>query len=474
MAGISSVGAYIPMYRLPRTAFSEAWGSGGGPGERSVASHDEDTMTMAVNAAVDVLKAHGRDGIDGLFFASTTATYREKLSATLIAAAADLDPNIRTADFAGSLRAGTSALLAALDAVNAGSAKNVLVVASDDRQGYPRSDFESIFGDGAAAVVVSRTNVAAEITQRVSIANEIADVWRRDSDRFVRSWEDRFIITHGYDGTTRQAVQELLAGAKLTPADITRAVLYGPETRSHTALVRGLGFDPKTQVQDPLFTTVGNTGAAHAMIMLVAALEQAKAGDRLLLASYGDGADAMLLEVKKRAKKGRAVSGHVASRRVLPSYERFVAYRGVVETNPEPPLRVEAWSGSSIAWRDRAQTIRLHGSKCNRCGTVTHPIQRICYQCRAKDDFTEIRLYDKPGAIYAFTRDNLAGGLETPVINCVVESQEGQCRIFSILTDADPAQVEVGTPVEFTFRKMHEGADQHNYYWKVRPATDGR
>ncbi|MCH8190699.1 MAG: hydroxymethylglutaryl-CoA synthase family protein, partial [Chloroflexi bacterium] len=176
MAGISSVGAYIPMYRLPRTAFSEAWGSGGGPGERSVASHDEDTMTMAVNAAVDVLKAHGRDGIDGLFFASTTATYREKLSATLIAAAADLDPNIRTADFAGSLRAGTSALLAALDAVNAGSAKNVLVVASDDRQGYPRSDFESIFGDGAAAVVVSRTNVAAEITQRVSIANEITDV----------------------------------------------------------------------------------------------------------------------------------------------------------------------------------------------------------------------------------------------------------------------------------------------------------
>ncbi|MCH8195058.1 MAG: hydroxymethylglutaryl-CoA synthase family protein, partial [Chloroflexi bacterium] len=124
MAGISSVGAYIPKYRLPRTAFSEAWGSGGGPGERSVASHDEDTMTMAVNAAVDVLKAHGRDGIDGLFFASTTATYREKLSATLIAAAADLDPNIRTADFAGSLRAGTSALLAALDAVDAGSAKN--------------------------------------------------------------------------------------------------------------------------------------------------------------------------------------------------------------------------------------------------------------------------------------------------------------------------------------------------------------
>ncbi|MEE9285659.1 MAG: zinc ribbon domain-containing protein [Dehalococcoidia bacterium] len=470
MPGITSVGAYIPMYRLPRTAFAEAWGSGGGPGERSVASYDEDTMTMAVNAAVDVLKAHGRNDIEALFFASTTATYREKLSATLIAAAADLGPNVRTADFAGSLRAGTSALLAAVDAVNAGAARSVLVVASDARQAYPRSSFESAFGDGAAALVVSRTNVAVEVTHQVSISNEITDVWRRDSDPFVRSWEDRFIIMHGYDATTKQAVRELLSRAKLIPADVTKAVLYGPDTRSHTALVRGLGFDPKSQVQDPLFTTVGNTGAVHALLMLVAALEQARAGDKLLLASYGDGADAVLLEVKRRPKKRRAVSGHLEPRRTLPSYERFVAYRGVVQTDPEPPLRVEAWSGSTVAWREQAQTIRLHGSKCNQCGTVTHPIQRVCYNCRAKDDFTEVRLYDKPGAIYSFTRDHLAGGLEPPVVNCVVESEEGQCRIFSTMTDVDPAQVQVGTPIEFTFRKMHEGSYQHNYYWKVRPA----
>ncbi len=458
------------MYRLPRKAFADAWGTGGGPGERSVASHDEDTMTMAVNAAVDLLTASGRDGIDAVFFASTTATYREKLSAAFIAAAGDLGPKMRTADFGGSLRAGTQALLAALDAVAAGSAENVLVVASDRRQAYPRSDFETQFGDAAAAVLVTASGAAAEVTARATVSNEIHDIWRRDSDAFVRSWEDRFVVQHGYEASTMDAVKDVLAKAQLKPADVSKAAVYGPDARSHGGLVRALGFDPNTQVLDPLLGNVGNTGAAHALLLLVSALEQAKAGDTLLLASYGDGADAFILEVKGAPKKGRAVSGHLAWKRTLPSYERFAAYRGVVTTNPEPPLRVEAWAGSTVAWRERAQTIQLHGSKCNKCGTVTHPIQRVCYTCRAKDDFSHVRLYDRPAAIYAFTRDNLAGGLEPPVVNCVIESSEGKCRLFSILTDADPSQVKIGMPLEFTFRKMHEAANQHNYYWKVRPA----
>ena len=131
MPGISSVEAYIPKYRLPRSVFAQAWGSGGGAGERAVASYDEDTLSLAVNAAVDALNAQGRDDVDAVFFASTTASYKEKSSAALIATAADLPATVRTADFGSSLRSGTSALLAALDAIKAGSVRSVLVVASD-------------------------------------------------------------------------------------------------------------------------------------------------------------------------------------------------------------------------------------------------------------------------------------------------------------------------------------------------------
>ena len=469
MAGIVSIGAYVPQYRLARSAFAEAWGAGGGPGERSVASYDEDTTTLAVNAVVDVLRAHGRGGIDALFFASTTPAYREKLSAALIATAADLGPEVRTADFGDSLRAGTAALLAALDAVNAGSARNVLVVAADTRQGYPRSSDESNFGDAAAAVVVGKTGVAAEITAQVTHTSEIVDVWRRASDPFVRSWEERFAISYGYEASVKRAVKDLLAKGKLAIGDVSKVVAYGPDLRNHTALMRSLGVDPKEQVQDSLISSVGNTGAAHALLMLVAALEQAKAGDRLLVASYGDGADAFLVDVKKRVKKGRAVSGHLVWKRPLASYDRFLAYSGTLETNPEAPLRVETFAASTIEHREQAPTLRLHASKCNQCGTVQHPIQRICYTCRSKDDYTEVRLFDQAAKVFAFTRDNLAGGLEPPVVNCVVESDEGQCRVFSIVTDTDPLDVKVGTRVEFTFRKMHEGGNFHNYYWKVRP-----
>ena len=469
MSGITSIGAYIPQYRLPRKAFSEAWGSGGGLGERSVANHDEDTLTMAVNAAVDALGANGRDQIDAVHFASTTAPYREKQSATVVATAADLGTDIRAVDFAGSLRAGTSALLAAFDAVNAGSASNVLVVAADDRWGYPKSDHESTFGDAAAAVVVSKGAAAVEVVAQASIANEITDVWRRASDDFVRTWEDRFVIQHGYDSTTKQAIRAVLDKAGLQPADITKAVVYGPETRSHQALIRGAGFDPGAQAQDNLIATVGNTGAAHALLMLVAALEEAKAGDKILLASYGEGADALVLEVKKKPKKGRAVSGHLAIKRTLPSYERYLAYRGIVGVTPEAPLRVEPYAASTVAWRTRSQTLRFHGSKCNQCGTLHHPIQRICYNCQSKDDYTEVRLYDKPGTVFTFTRDNLAGGLEPPTVNCVVESDEGNARISCIMTDNEPLEGKVGARVEFTFRKIHEAGNYHNYYWKCRP-----
>lgn len=470
MPGISSVGAYIPKYRLPRSVFAQAWGSGGGAGERAVASYDEDTLSLAVNAAVDALNAQGRDDVDAVFFASTTAPYKEKSSAALVATAADLPANVRTADFGNSLRSGTSAFLAALDAIKAGSLRSVLVVASDTRRGFPKSSFEATFGDAAAAVILSNKQVAVNVTDYISTTSEIADVWRRDSDQFVRSWEDRFVITQGYEAITKAALADLLTKNNLTNKDLTTAAIYGPEARNHGAVIRSLGLDA-SQVAPNLIDGVGNAGAAHSLLMLVAALENAAPGDKVALASYGDGADAILLDVKQKPKFEKAVSAHLADKRALTSYDRFLAYGGTLATDPEPPSRAESMGAATKTWRLQSDTIRLHASKCNQCATVTHPIQRICYTCRSKDDYTEVRLYDKPAKLFAFTKDHLAGGLEPPVLNCIAESSEGSARVFSILTDAGPDEAKIGMPIEFTFRKMNEAANFHNYYWKVKPAV---
>ena len=114
MIGITSYGAYIPVYRLSRDEIARAWGTTAMGGEKAVANSDEDSLTMAVEAVIDCLNGLDRQKIDGLYFASTTPPYREKQCASILSCAIDLSREIFTADFCNSLRAGISALSAAL------------------------------------------------------------------------------------------------------------------------------------------------------------------------------------------------------------------------------------------------------------------------------------------------------------------------------------------------------------------------
>jgi len=473
MSGIISYGAYVPLWRLNRDAIGAAWGRASLGGERSIANNDEDTVTMAVEAVLDCLTGIDHDNVDGLYFASTTAPFREKQCATLVAAAADLRPDIITADFSNSLRAGTNALRAALDAVNSGSAQNIIVVATDCRLAYPRSDYEQHFGDSAVALLISKNGKAiANVKASHTISNEMYDVWRLDKDTFVQSWEDRFIIEHGYIENMSTAISDLMKKQNLSADNITKAVLYAPTVRAQQQLARKLGLDPKTQLQDLLVSNLGVCGCAHSLLLLVAALENAKAGDKLLVASYGDGSDAFLIETTDEIEKSetvrRGVKGFLASKLMLPTYERYLSYRGILEPQPGESFRL--FPSASVSWRERNWSIRFHGSKCKSCGLVTFPIQRVCYQCQSKDNYEEVRLSDKRGKVFTFSLDNLAGRSDDPVIpQIVIESEMDNARIYCLMTDCDPKEIKIGMPVELTFRRIYEGGGMYNYFWKCRP-----
>lgn len=445
MAGITSYGAYIPLWRLSRDAIAAAWGRNSLGGERSVANNDEDTLTMASEAASDCLNGVNREGVDGVYFASTTPPFKEKECSTFVANVVDLRPEIITADYGYSLRSGTAALRAALHAVDSGFAKSVLVTASDCRLGYPRSDYEQSFGDAAAALLIGNTTKAAvRVEDSYSISNEIYDVWRLDKDNYVQSWEDRFIIEHGYTDSMQKAISGLMKKQNLSPKDITKAVFYGPTIRAQQTLARNLGLDVKTQVQDLLMSNVGISGCAHALLMLVAALEEAKPGDRLLLASYGNGSDAFLLRVTdsiEKIKDGRrGVRGFLKSKAVLPGYAKYLSYRGMLEPQPGEPFRT--LPAATKDYQTRNWSIHCHGSKCKDCGLITFPIQRICYNCQSKDNYEEIRLSDKKGKIFTYCLDQLAGRSDDPVVpQIVVESELGNARLYCLMTDCDPSQI---------------------------------
>jgi 3-hydroxy-3-methylglutaryl CoA synthase len=473
MAGIISYGAYLPLWRLSRDTIANAWESASIGGERSVANNDEDAITMASEAASDCLADLKREKVDGLYFASTTAPYREKECSTLVAMAADLRSEIITADFGNSLRAGTEAFRAALDAVTGGSASQVLVTAADCRVGYPRSNYEQVFGDASAALLISNAVKPAVIVEgSYSLSNELYDVWRLDKDVYVQSWEDRFIIEHGYTDNMERAVSGLLRKMALSPQDITRAVLYAPTGRAQQGLARRLGFDAKTQLQDLLVGNVGITGCAHTLLMLIAALEEAKPGDKILVASYGSGCDAFLLSVTKEIAevKGnrRGIKGHLSSRRALSSYARYLSYRGLLEPQPGEPFRL--FPAATTSWRERNWAVRMHGSKCKNCGTVAFPIERVCYNCRSKDNFEEVRLSDKKARVFTYTLDNLAGRSDDPTIPQIgVEFDYQGTRTYLPMTDCDPREVKIDMPVEMTFRRLYEGGGMYNYFWKCRP-----
>lgn len=475
MAGIISYGAYIPIYRLKRDEMARAWSRGSSGGERAVANFDEDSATMAVEAISDCLRYIDRQSVDALYFASTTPPYREKQTASLIAQASDLKRQLFAADFTDSLRCGTMALQAAMDAVASGSAKRAMVAAADIRIGPPQSSSEQDFGDGAAALLIGDQGVIGEIEGSYSHADDILDTWKTETDTFTRSWEDRFILSEGYTRNIAEAISGIMQKYSLKPKDIAKAVFYAPDARRHSELAKELGFDPKSQVQDPMFKSIGNTGAAFALMMLVAALEEAKPGDRILFANYGDGADAFILRVTNeitKLKVRRGIKGHLASKLELKTYEKYVRFRKLMPL--ESQARESANAFPPVAWREREQLTSLHGSKCNNCGRTFHPMQRVCIYCGTKDDYVSVPLSDRKGTLYTYCIDNLAlsGDPPTVVSKVHLEDKKGPIGVYCQMTDRDVGKVAPDMPVEMTFRKMHDAGGMHTYYWKCRPPRE--
>lgn len=478
MAGIVSYGAYIPYYRLPRDVINKAWAKAGGRGEIAVANYDEDPISMAVAAGMDCLKGTDPGTVDALFLATTTAPYIERQNSTIVATALDLRRETRNADFANCLRAGTTALLAALDTAKAGSAGSVLVAAADMRLGAPSGENEQNFGSGAAALLVGSDRAAIEIEGSYTISEDLADVWRSSEDIFVRNWEERFGRDVGYSKIPVEAAAGVMKKLHLAPKDFAKACLYGANNRVQAALGKSMGFTPE-QIQDPLLDMVGNTGTALPLMILVAALEEAKAGDRLLVVSWGNGCDAIVLRVTEEIEKirdRRGIKGHLENKRILDNYEKLLRWRRTVpmEAAARPP---KAPTSLSSLWREHRSSLPLCGVKCKRCGTPQMYMDyastraRICVECQAKDEFETYRFADKKGKITTFSHDYLALSQDPPNTLTVVDFEGGGRGSFE-MSDRDPKECQVGMDVEMTFRKIFFDKGIHNYFWKCKPARD--
>jgi len=471
MAGITSIGAYVPRYRLSCEEIAKFWNQKSARAEKAVAGYDEDSLTMAAAAVLDCL-SRSQEEADGLYFATTTAPYREKQGAALIAAAADLPRKSRTADFANSLRAGSIALKSALDAVGSGFAKNILVASSDCRMGATQGKLEQLLGDGAAAFMVGADRPIAVVEDSCSIFSDFTDFWRTQNNDFVQSAEARFVYGEGYVPAVQEAVSGLLRQSCAVPRDFSKIVFTALDEREHADLGKRLGFE-KNQIQDPLYGQIGNTGTAAPFLMLVAALEEAAAGDRILYASYGDGCDALILRVTEdiaRIRTKPALKPLLAQKTAV-DYGRYLNWRSLVAVETSSlPQRSEP--SVITRWRERKSVSALYGVRCKNCGAPQlHPIGqtiRVCATCQSKDNFDAYKFSDKKGTLFSYAIDQLQPTKNPPGLNGVVDF-EGGGRLICELTDYELDKVRIGMPVEMAFRKMYQGQGIINYFWKAKP-----
>jgi uncharacterized OB-fold protein len=237
-------------------------------------------------------------------------------------------------------------------------------------------------------------------------------------------------------------------------------------------------FEP-AQIQESLLDAVGNTGTALPLMILVAALEQAKAGDRILLVSYGNGSDAIVLKVTKEIEKikdRRGIKRHLEIKKVMDSYEKYLRWRGLVPVEAAARPATAPTSMASL-WREHASALPLYGVKCKKCGTPQMLLNfastraRVCLECQAIDQFEPYRFADKRAKVVTFSHDYLGASQDPPNTLTIVDFEGGGRGSFQ-MADRDPQEVKVGLEVEMTFRRVFFEKGVHNYFWKCKPARD--
>lgn len=454
-SGIVAYSTYVPCHRLRGEELRSALGSGAAEGSRPVASFDEDSTTMGVEAARHLVGDERADP-PAIHFATTAPAYADKTNATAIHAALDLGHDGYAVDLVGSARSATAALRAA-------EASGGIAVLADMRTGRPGSADERGGADAAAAIRFGpRSESVAEIVASASTSAEFLDRWRAPGEIASDVWEERF-GEEAYMPLIERAISRALERAGIESPD--HLVVSSPHPRVARATIRKHGSD--RGVEPP---ALGYAGTADAAIALTAVLDRAGGGETILLVNAVDGCDALVLRTRAAAGDARLglplPDGDDGTREI--NYTTYLTWRGLIQRElprrPEPDRPAGPPSARSEAWK-----FGFVGSVCAECGRVHVPPKRICANCAATDRMERRRLADVSGTVATSTVDRLAYSPSPPMIDAVIDF-DGGGRYTLEVADADPDEVAIGTRVQMAFRRLYTAGRVHNYFWKARPA----
>lgn len=474
MSGIIAYGAYIPRGRLSKKAIAEAnsWFDASlrslGKGERAICNWDEDSITMAVEAANNCL-ASTDTNLSSLYLASTTFPFLDRQNSVVVSEALNLNNGIRTMDVGASQRAATSALISLLESNAEGSS---LLVASEHRRSKAGSRAEMLWGDAAAAVMVGSDNVIAECLGVETLAVDFVDHYRGEDSSFDYDWEERWIRDEGFMKSVPTAVNKLLESCSVTADQVDHFILPTDQARTPAALAKKLGINPEAIVDNQI-AEVGVAGTAQSILLLAKALENAKSGEHLLVTGFGQGCDAVLLKATDAISSYSptvGVSTAINRRREENNYNKFLSFNNLVERDIGKRGEVDKQTYLSGYNRRKDLLTGFVGGKCRECGTVQIPREKYCVnpECNALDSQDAYSFSDKQGTVATWTADRLTFDWSPPAYFGMVQF-EGGGKIMMDFTEVEEGSIDSGSrvSVHFRIRQFDPARGFRKYFWKA-------
>ena len=470
--GVLDYGVFVPRRRMSRDAIFDAvgWAQPGlrslAKGRRAFAAWDEDAITMGVEAARAALK-NSTVAPHALALASTTAPFLDRSNAGVVAAALDLPSTVRSADFAGSQRAGVSAVLAACESTGGPA----LVIAAERRPVRAASVLEMIAGDAAAAILLGEGDPIAEFIASSSSTVDFVDHYRTAASVADYSLEERWVREAGFAPIVGGAVGALLTKAGVEAHAINHFSVSAPTPAALIAAAQSAGIRSEA-ISDLLLDEIGHAGVAHPLLMLADALDKARAGDLILVAAFGQGCDAALFRATGRGAKDE-IARATARGRHETVYSRFLAASGRLDIDWGMRAERDNRTAQTVAYTKSRDVYGFVGGLCERCRTPQFPRSRRCVnpQCAALDTQSDYRFAEREGVIKTFTEDYLAFTRDPPLVYGNV-SFAGGGNVFMEMADFAPGDARVGAAVEMRFRIKDIDAARgfHRYFWKAAPA----
>lgn len=480
MIGIVSYGGYIPRLRLNRMSIYQSMGWFApaiimvAQGERSFCNWDEDSLTMAVAASQDCLQGTDKSALAAVYLCSTTLPFADRCNAGIMKTALNLRDDIIAQDFTSSLKSGTTGLITALSAVGNSGRNRILVTASDRREAKAAYFYEMWFGDGAASVMVGDSDVIAEFKGAYSVSHDFVDHFRGDTHKYDYMWEERWVRDEGYSRIIPEAVNGLIEKLSISMDQVDKFVFPCFFKAEHRKIASKLGAGPEKLV-DNLHEVCGETGTAHPLVMFIQTLEQSKPGDRILLAGFGQGCDALYFEVTENIlnlPKRVGITGSIADKKTVDNYPKFLKFRDLIQTEMGIRAEIPTQTAMTVLWRKRKMLLGMVGGKCTECGTPQFPKMDICVnpECRKVATQVDYEFAETPAVVKSFTGDLLAVSLDPPAIYGMVQF-EGGGRFMADFTDCELSDVRVGQPVKLSFRKRYTDKERgfSGYFWKAVP-----